>query len=326
MYLSDNDIRKILPSLNIETTNENFQFDPQSQIQPCSIDLRIDNIFWKNNSKSTIDLRKSSLLKLSPRKLWKTITLTQFKSIVLRKGDFVLARVYEVFSIPPGYAGKISGRSSYGRMGLSIHNNCDFINPGWRGHMPLQLVNHGNSPIKIFPYLPICQMQLINLTSPSKRIYGEEELQSRFMYDDGSPSYWWLGKKIQSVQNSFFEFDITKKAQDKLLKKFGDLSPDILDRFDKFLCKKRVGEIHNLDDLLKEFIDNENKQYSNRVLLKKALIGSFPLLLSVSLGILFDQPIGWLHLIIWFFTIISILVSYNGFKMQLGEFLLKIKQ
>ncbi len=128
------------------------------------------------------------------------------------------------------------------------------------------------------------------------------------------------------MQNSFFEFDISKRTQNKILKKFGDLSPDIVDRFEKFLCKKRVGDILNLDDLLNEFVETEKKQSLFRNILKNILVGSFPLLLSISLGILFNQPIGLLHLIVWSITLISLPFSYFGFRMQIGEFLLKIKQ
>lgn len=167
---------------------------------------------------------------------------------------------------------------------------------------------------------------VIRLSGPTIRIYGEKELQSRYMNDDGSPSCWWIDKRIQSLQNSFFEFDISKRTQNKILKKFGDLSPDIVDRFEKFLCKKRVGDILNLDDLLNEFVETEKKQSLFRNILKNILVGSFPLLLSISLGILFNQPIGLLHLIVWSITLISLPFSYFGFRMQIGEFLLKIKQ
>ncbi len=80
-----------------------------------------------------------------------------------------MGRVYEKLHIPERYAGKIEGRSSFARLGLSIHATGDFINPGWSGFMPLQLYNAGEYPIVITPYLPLCQLMLIPLSGLPER-------------------------------------------------------------------------------------------------------------------------------------------------------------
>jgi deoxycytidine triphosphate deaminase len=67
MYLSDTDIRQRLAELDIECPDPAHPFQADEQIQPCSIDLRLSNVFWEPRRGATIDLRKSALLELQPR-------------------------------------------------------------------------------------------------------------------------------------------------------------------------------------------------------------------------------------------------------------------
>jgi deoxycytidine triphosphate deaminase len=83
-----------------------------------------------------------------PRRHWRKILLGAGESIKLRPGEMILGRTFEAFSIPRSCAGKLEGRSSFARMGLAIHCSADFINPAWRGRMPLQLTNLGASSIR----------------------------------------------------------------------------------------------------------------------------------------------------------------------------------
>jgi hypothetical protein len=50
-------------------------------------------------------------------------------------------------------------------LGLSVHVSGDFINPEFEGAMPLQIINHNNVPVVIYPYMTICQLILVKLTS-----------------------------------------------------------------------------------------------------------------------------------------------------------------
>ena len=94
-------------------------------------------------------------------------------SHTLKPGQIVMGRIYERFRIPPGYAGKIEGRSSFARLGLMVHCTGDFINPGWQGYMPLQLFNAGPYPLRLTPFLDVCQLMLVQLSGESERTYGE---------------------------------------------------------------------------------------------------------------------------------------------------------
>lgn len=120
----------------------------------------------------------------------------------------LLGRTYDSFTIPPTLAGKLEGRSSFARMGLATHCSADFINPGYRGKMPLQLVNFGRTTIRLVPFVPICQLIFIQVSSHPERLYGERELSSKYMDDDGGPSYWWRDKRVKELQAALREHDL----------------------------------------------------------------------------------------------------------------------
>jgi deoxycytidine triphosphate deaminase len=258
MYLIDKEIKAKLAEINFECGNDKHQFDAVGQIQPCSVDLRLDSVFWKPKRKTkSIDLRKSKLLELSSRSIWHETNLKEGEHIEIKPGEFILGRTYEKYTIPKDCAGKLEGRSSISRLGLAMQIGSDFINPDWRGHMPLQLVNYSKTTIKIYPYIPICQLMFIKLNEIPERLYGEEELQSKYMEDDGGPSYWWRDKRIKSLQETFHKKDIALNIQENILASLGVSDPDIIYRFEKFASKLNKGDISNTDWALQKFTDRE---------------------------------------------------------------------
>ena len=116
MYLSDTDIRLRLAELDIECLDPAHPFQPDEQIQPCSIDLRLSNIFWEPRRGATIDLRKSALLVLQPRRYYRRKALRPEEYVTLKPGRMLIASTYEKFSVPITCAAKIEGRSSFGRL------------------------------------------------------------------------------------------------------------------------------------------------------------------------------------------------------------------
>lgn len=299
MYLTDKEIFEKLNDLNIECSNPKEPFRPEEQIQPCSIDLRLDNVFWIPKKAGTIDLRKSKLLELSPRRYWKKVVLKKGEYLTLKPGELILGRIYEKFTIPPNCAGKIEGRSSFARMGLGVHISGDFINPGYRGHMPLQLVNYNPNPIKLYPYIPICQLMLIRLSGRPERLYGERELQSKYIDDDGGPSYWWRDKRIRRLQDRLKEFDIILRIQEEILEKIGAQEPEVIERFEKFITKLSIDEFENVEYILEKFLEHEEKLRKRGKLLKNTSLYMFPIFASASLAALFVKPVCFYHWILW---------------------------
>ena len=107
MYLADCDIRALLDQIQFETNDAARPFNIEAQLQPCSIDLRLDATFWRQHARTSIDLRKSKLLEMVPRRHWRKILLGAGESIKLRPGEMILGRTFEAFSIPRSCAGKL---------------------------------------------------------------------------------------------------------------------------------------------------------------------------------------------------------------------------
>ncbi len=325
MYLSDRDIKTLLPQIRFETDNPEQPFNEDDQIQPCSVDLRLDRTFWLQARKRPIDPRRDKLLQLSPRHNWTEIVLAPGESVKLKPGEMVLGRTYETFTVPDGCAGKIEGRSSFARLGLGIHCTGDFINPGWRGRMPLQLTNFGRSSLRLFPYLPICQIVFVRLSSVPERTYGASELASKYMNDDGGPSYWWRDKRIRALQRSMGEHDLTERIQEEILALMGPQDPDLVERFERFVGSLRIDEVTNAGEILRRFAGSEDHKSVIAQVLRGVRIGASPVLIACSIGSLFSQPFGWkeygwLHYALWAITAISIPVSIGGIRLRVPEF------
>jgi dUTPase len=82
--------------------------------------------------------------------------------------------------------------SSLGRLGLLIHSTAGFIDPGWDGHVTLELSNVANLPITIYPGMKIGQLSFVQLSEPADRPYGSEGIGSKYQGQRGpTPSRYW---------------------------------------------------------------------------------------------------------------------------------------
>jgi len=164
-------------------------FDPDL-IQPSSIDVRLDRRFRVfNNQKYThIDPSKQQ------DDLTSAVEVGDDESFVLHPGEFVLASTLEVISLPDDLAARLEGKSSLGRLGLLTHSTAGFIDPGFSGHVTLELSNVANLPITLWPGMKIGQLCVFRLLSPSERPYGAGATGSRYMGQEGpTPSRSWQG-------------------------------------------------------------------------------------------------------------------------------------
>jgi len=118
VYLSDRDIKALLDEMKIEGPLAAHPFEV-GQVQPCSIDLRVSNVFWRPSRRGitarllrrrayAIDLRHSKAHDLDPRRDWKKLDLAEGDVVTIKPRGVLMGRVYERFQIPPGYAGKAS--------------------------------------------------------------------------------------------------------------------------------------------------------------------------------------------------------------------------
>lgn len=261
MYLSKEDIIKLLPEMNFGTLESTKpDFDPESQIQICSIDLRISCEFWKQKRvKSAIDLDNAHIAELSPARHWKKITLAPGESLIIKPGEFILGHTHEKFYIPKKFAAKINTRSSFARMGLETNSATDFINPGWRGHVPLEIINKSINSIKITPYLSIAQIMITPLSSEPSVQYGDTGLDSKYQDDDGGISYWWRDKLYKEMKKSYTSL-LTHETVKQLSEKFKTIDDLGLYRFEKFLSKQKLGTVTTSENLINRFCKVEKRK------------------------------------------------------------------
>lgn len=320
MYLADKDIKEMLPEMQIDGPDPAHPFDPDEQIQPCSIDLRVANVFWKASRRRriwrrllrlrepAIDLRRSHIHDLDPLRDWKRIELREGETLTIKPGEVIMGRIYERFRVPAQCAGKIEGRSSFARLGLAVHCTGDFINPGWEGFMPLQLFNAGPYAIRLTPFLDICQLMLVRVSQTPERTYGDPALRSKYVNDDGGPSLWWRDARIRELQARLGEVHATERIQQDIIALVRFENPDILERFQNYVHRRRVGDVENADELLDSFAAREG-----RLRLFDRICQAAPaVMLSVVLGSLF-VGFSFLHILVALLAILSIPAALLGY-------------
>ncbi len=190
VLLSDRDIVA-------EIDSGRLALDPfdREMIQPSSIDVRLDRFFrvFENHRYPHIDpaVEQPDLTRL--------VEPDGDEPFILHPGEFVLASTYEVVSLPDDLASRLEGKSSLGRLGLLTHSTAGFIDPGFSGHVTLELSNVATLPIKLWPGMKIGQLCVFRLSSPSEFPYGSEKYGSRYQ-----------GQRGPTPSRSFRNFHRTK--------------------------------------------------------------------------------------------------------------------
>ena len=190
VLLSDRDIRAEIAAGRVGC--EPFT---ESMIQPSSVDVRLDKFFrvFENHRYSVIDPS------IEQPDLTREVVAEGDEPFILHPGEFVLASTYEVITLPNDIAGRLEGKSSLGRLGLLTHSTAGFIDPGFSGHITLELSNVANLPVKLFPGMKIGQLCLIKLSSPAEHPYGSEKYGSRYQ-----------GQRGPTASRSFLNFHKSK--------------------------------------------------------------------------------------------------------------------
>ena len=176
MLLSDRDIRAEIDAGRIA-------LEPYSEemIQPSSVDVRLDRFFrvFENHRYPHIDPA------LEQPELTREVGPGDSEPFILHPGEFVLGSTYEVVSLPDDVAARLEGKSSLGRLGLLTHSTAGFIDPGFSGHVTLELSNVATLPIKLWPGMKIGQLCFFRLSSASEFPYGSEKYGSRYQGQRG---------------------------------------------------------------------------------------------------------------------------------------------
>jgi dCTP deaminase len=148
------------------------------QIQPCSVDVRLARTFtvWRQHAGGDIDPARNST------GLTTTMTVPGDQdSFPIQPGQFMLGSTMERITMrAPNVAARIEGKSSLGRLGLLVHCSAGWIDPGFEGHLTLELSNINRHAIRLRPGMKIAQICFFQCTSDADRLYGHPDLGSHY--------------------------------------------------------------------------------------------------------------------------------------------------
>jgi dCTP deaminase len=171
MVLSDRSIREALAAgrIVIDPLNE-------ADIQPSSVDLRIDNAFrvFRNHTRGIIDVKEDQT------DLTELVEVGPDEPFILHPGEFALGATLERVTIPNDLVARLEGKSSLGRLGLLIHSTAGFVDAGWDGYLTLELSNIANLPITLYPGMKIGQISFFQMTTEAENPYGSGVLGSKY--------------------------------------------------------------------------------------------------------------------------------------------------
>lgn len=150
MILSDTTIAEYIRDGTIEV-------DPgvtPEQIQPASLDVRLGPQFY--------DLWHNEHFSHEPG-----------ETLSLKPGARILGHTESVFHLPDFLAAQVSGRSTLGRMFVTVHQTAGWCDPGYDGDITLEIANfsHDIRPLEVGQR--IGQLVFFRLDEPSDGYDGQ---------------------------------------------------------------------------------------------------------------------------------------------------------
>lgn len=171
MVLSDRTIKE-------ELAKGRIVVDPLGDgcIQPASVDVHLDSqiLVFRNSRRPFIDIREDM------SDLTEMVEVENDTPFILHPGEFVLGSTLERIELPEDLVARLEGKSSLGRLGLLIHSTAGYVDPGWKGHLTLELSNVSNLPITLYQRMKIGQISYLRLTTPADNLYGSQALRSKY--------------------------------------------------------------------------------------------------------------------------------------------------
>jgi dCTP deaminase len=191
VILSDRTLREQLAAGRIV-------IDPldESLIQPSSIDVRVSNLFrvFRNHTAGVIDVKQDLTA------MTELVEIPGDGVFMLHPGEFVLGSTLERIAVPVDMVARIDGKSSLGRLGLLIHSTAGFIDPGFDGHVTLELANVASLPITLYPGMKIGQVSFMHMTTAADRPYGQGAIGSKYQGQRGpTPSRYFQNFAVEDA-------------------------------------------------------------------------------------------------------------------------------
>ncbi|WP_394953053.1 dCTP deaminase [Scardovia wiggsiae] len=176
MLLSDRDIRKAYAGGRISLA----PWD-SAMVQPASVDVRLDRFFrvFNNHKYTYVDPAENQ------GDLTQQFEVAADEPWILHPGEFILGSTWEYVKLDPTIAARLEGKSSLGRLGILTHSTAGFVDPGFEGHITLELSNVSNLPVKLWPGMKIGQMCFFDLSSEAEFPYGSGKNGSHYQGQRG---------------------------------------------------------------------------------------------------------------------------------------------
>jgi dCTP deaminase len=165
-----------------------------SQVQPAFINLRLGSHFIIMDEYST------SFISLEKPPSYKEVCQ---ETIMIPPQGLVIGTTVEYINLPPNLIGFVQRRNSIGGIGLCIQNT-GWIEPGFEGHIALEIYNANLVPIELKAGSCICQLVIAQLDQKCTAYMGryndsKRTTESQIFLKDC--------KNSDSMREKFKEFD-----------------------------------------------------------------------------------------------------------------------
>ena len=169
MVLSDRDIVAALKAGRIKIEPAP---DLERQLGSVSVDFRLGTTFmvFEHSRHSFIDPRQPQSIGEAMR----TIEVAEDEPFIMQPGDFALASTIESLELPDDLVGRLEGRSSIARLGITVHSTAAVFEPGWIGTATMELSNLGRMAVALYPGMRICAFSFETVSSPVMTPYRDK--------------------------------------------------------------------------------------------------------------------------------------------------------
>lgn len=158
---SNRDIMQMLVGIGPGARQVIDPFPQPKHVQPCSVDLPLWHRFYDRVSHTWINGKVGEPITLYPL-------------------SFLLGATEAVLRVPNFVRADITGKSSYGRLGLFVHVTAGLLDPGFGGRVVLEFFNCSALPIELTPGELIAQVTFTELKTPAEPAYGDARYNSHY--------------------------------------------------------------------------------------------------------------------------------------------------
>lgn len=151
----------------------------EQQIQPSSVDMKLGDEFkvFKVIRKPYIDPKDEEDI----AEYMESSTVPEGEAFIIHPNEFALATTQEYVKVPDDLVARVEGRSSMGRLGVTMHVTAGYVDPGFEGRITLEISNIGAMPVALYPGQRVCQLVFETMTTPAELPYGHPKRNSKYM-------------------------------------------------------------------------------------------------------------------------------------------------